>query len=218
MPLAYRTKIEDILLIALFKAYHDWTKEDEVVITLEGHGREELPVELDLSRTVGWFTTIYPVHLSFAANKPIDQLIKSVKEQLHAIPNKGLGYGVWLYQQPAAPTKNIVANLGFNYLGQIDAGLPANGLFELEKKLSAGKTNDFRNVRPTLLDLNGLIAGNKLHFNLTYSTNFYREETVAKFAGLYHQALREIIAYCVDKTILVSPLVISHSLPLLNLH
>ena len=90
--------INDILLAALARVLTGWTGDDRVVIGLEGHGREESVSEgIDLSRTVGWFTSMYPVGLECAPGLSDGDLIKGTKEGLRGIPDKGLGYGVLRY-------------------------------------------------------------------------------------------------------------------------
>ena len=101
VPAAYRTQINDVLLTALSQVLTRWTGQDQILIDLEGHGREEdqLP-GTDLSRTVGWFTTIYPVALTATPPGGWGQALKTVKEQLRAIPRHGLGYGALRYLSP----------------------------------------------------------------------------------------------------------------------
>ena len=96
-PRAYRTEINDVLLTALGKALSQWSGESRIAITLEGHGREEIGEGLDVSRTVGWFTTMYPVVLELEEGQELGEQFIGVKEQLRRIPNKGIGYGVLKY-------------------------------------------------------------------------------------------------------------------------
>lgn len=86
-PAAYRTQVIDLLLTALARVVCNWSGHESLLLQLEGHGREELGGELDLSRTVGWFTSLYPVHLHPAVEP--GAAIKSVKEQLRSIPDRG---------------------------------------------------------------------------------------------------------------------------------
>ena len=97
VPKAYKTQINDILLTALLQTFNQWTTLPSVLIDLEGHGREDLFSDVDLSRTVGWFTTIFPVLLKLDNNRNLEVIIKSVKEQLRQIPARGLGYGLLRY-------------------------------------------------------------------------------------------------------------------------
>ncbi|MEZ4868990.1 MAG: amino acid adenylation domain-containing protein [Caldilineaceae bacterium] len=121
----YNTQINDLLLAALLRTFSQWTDESVLLVDLEGHGREPLFPDLDLSRTVGWFTTLFPVLLSLAPTAADDTgaLIKSVKEQLRHIPQHGIGYGLLRYLNPATGAALAAlpkAEVLFNYLGQFD--------------------------------------------------------------------------------------------------
>ena len=138
VPSVYHTEINDILLSALAKTLCQWTGNDKAVIEMEGHGREaignanEEADKADTSRTVGWFTTHYPVLLEINPNKGEDDLIKTVKEQLRQIPDKGIGYGVLKYlnkEDSLLRAKN--PDIVFNYLGQADNVLSSGKWFTL---------------------------------------------------------------------------------------
>ena len=97
VPAVYRTHINDVLLTALAQAYARWSGQGALLVDLEGHGREELFDDVDLSRTVGWFTTLYPVLLQVPPGSGPGQALQAVKEQLRAVPNRGIGYGLLRY-------------------------------------------------------------------------------------------------------------------------
>ena len=97
VPEAYHTQINDVLLTALVQAFSRWTGARSLLVDLEGHGREEIFEDVDLSRTVGWFTTIFPVLLESGGGFHPGNALKSVKEQLRRIPNRGIGYGLLRY-------------------------------------------------------------------------------------------------------------------------
>src|SRR5205807_10066427 len=97
VPGVYRTQVNDVLLAALGRTLARWTGRDRVLVDLEGHGREELFKGVDLSRTVGWFPTMFPVPLHVPTHTDPGTLLKSVKERLRAIPGRGLGYGALRY-------------------------------------------------------------------------------------------------------------------------
>ncbi|MCP4661436.1 MAG: amino acid adenylation domain-containing protein, partial [bacterium] len=122
---AYRTRINDLLLAALVQAFGEWTGNRTLLVGMEGHGREELDEELDLSRTVGWFTSIFPVLLERAGD-PGD-LLKAVKERLRAVPGGGVDYGLLRYLNEETARRLVKlppARVIFNYLGQLDVALP----------------------------------------------------------------------------------------------
>ena len=124
-------------MIALTLAFADWSGNNCLMLHVEGHGREGLFDAVDINRTVGWFTSLYPVVLSLtqdALNNP-GEAIKNIKEQLHIVPNKGIGYGLLRYLNQDDELKQSLATkdtaqITFNYLGQFDAALKSD-LFEL---------------------------------------------------------------------------------------
>ncbi|WP_255950100.1 non-ribosomal peptide synthetase [Streptomyces odontomachi] len=138
VPTAYHTEVNDVMLTALALAVGDWRsrrgqrvrQDDALLVELEGHGREEFAEGVDLSRTVGWFTTAYPVRLDLG---PIDaadaweggpaagQALKRVKEQLRALPDHGLGHGLLRHLAGLPELAGRRPELGFNYLGRLPA-------------------------------------------------------------------------------------------------
>ncbi|MGW2715712.1 condensation domain-containing protein, partial [Streptomyces sp. NPDC001356] len=121
VPGVYRTRVDDVLLTALGRVLADWTGRDTVAVGLEGHGREDqLFEDVDLSRTVGWFTSLHPVALTVPAGD-WGTALKSVKEQLRAVPDRGLGYGVLRHlARDATLTGTPTPGVSFNYLGRFD--------------------------------------------------------------------------------------------------
>lgn len=193
---AYNTNINEILLTALALALHDWTGQNEQVIDLEGHGREELFTEVDTSRTVGWFTALYPVKLNISKPHSIGHNIKEIKEALRTIPNGGIGYGILRYLTKALdePTEEQSSRIIFNYLGQFDAGLPQS-LFSPASEMSGADMSP-ENQRTCLLEIIGCISEDKLQMSFTYSQNRYYDETIAKLLDNYLSHLNAIIAFC----------------------
>jgi len=121
---AFHGRINDVLLTGLALAVGR-----PVLVDLEGHGREEISPDLDLSRTVGWFTSIFPVRLDLG-DLDVDEAlrggaaagaaIKAIKEQLR-LPNNGLGHGLLRYLNPLLDS-GAAPQIGFNYLGRFSAG------------------------------------------------------------------------------------------------
>ncbi|MGH3992338.1 MAG: condensation domain-containing protein, partial [Pseudonocardiaceae bacterium] len=130
VPGLYRTQVNDVLLAALGLVLSGWTGRDRVLIDLEGHGREELFDDVDLSRTVGWFTTLFPIALEVAADSEPGRLLKSVKEQLRAVPRRGFGYGPLRYLTATnGLAEQPQSQVLFNYLGQFELPASGEGLF-----------------------------------------------------------------------------------------
>ncbi|MCA1696199.1 MAG: condensation domain-containing protein, partial [Actinobacteria bacterium] len=199
VPRAYRTHINDVLLTGLGQVLSNWTGHDRVLIDLEGHGREDLFPGIDLSRTVGWFTTIFPIALHIP-DCDTGELLKSVKEQLRAIPGRGLGFGALRYltrntdlaQQPTP-------GVSFNYLGQFTqtTGNDNDGLVAALHGGLGGDANPHA-TRPHLLDIVGHVDRHCLELTWTYSQNLHHHNTITALAHDMTQVLRTIINHCAD--------------------
>jgi amino acid adenylation domain-containing protein/non-ribosomal peptide synthase protein (TIGR01720 family) len=189
---AYRTRVDDLLLSALGRVLCRWAGRDRIMTELEGHGREELFDDIDLSRTVGWFTTLYPFEMRIPPDGGWATVVKSVKEQLRAVPDRGLSYGALRYLARAslADYRPLVR---FDYLGRFDTGgddphIGAPSGIWLDKSVTPSATSR--------LDVTAFVAaGGGLQFEWTYSPRAHDERTVARLAEETISALREIVAH-----------------------
>jgi amino acid adenylation domain-containing protein/non-ribosomal peptide synthase protein (TIGR01720 family) len=201
VPRVYRTQINDVLLAALAQTIAAWTGDPIVRLDLEGHGREDLFADVDLSRTVGWFTTLFPVRLDIAAADGPGALLKTVKEQLRAIPQHGIGYGLLRYlrdaDQTTAEPHAPPAEISFNYLGQAYQALPPTGLFDTAREAS-GPAQSPRGRRSHLLETAAIVAGDQLRVTWTYSSAVHRPETIQSLAQSFLSALQALIAHCLS--------------------
>ncbi|RCL20454.1 non-ribosomal peptide synthetase, partial [Pseudomonas sp. AFG_SD02_1510_Pfu_092] len=197
-PAAYRTQINDLLLTALAQAISHWSGQPEVLVRLEGHGREDLFSGIDLTRTVGWFTSLYPLKLSPQAD--LAGSIKTIKEQLRAVPDKGLGYGVLRYLGDHASREALAGlpegQIVFNYLGQFDASFDGEASLFSPARESDGPRQDAEAPLPALLTINGQVYAGELRLEWTFSEDVHRRETIERLAQAYQQALGAIIEHC----------------------
>jgi non-ribosomal peptide synthase protein (TIGR01720 family) len=197
---AYNTEVNDILLAALGMAVKEWTGKEKVVIDLEGHGRERIG-EIDITRTIGWFTTTYPVILNISHSDNIGCQIKAVKEALRQIPNKGIGYGVLKYLTVPENRKELKFNtrpeMGFNYLGQFDSDINTE-VFGISQ-LSGGSSISLESEMIHAIDINGMVAGGKLSVNISCNKLEYDAGTVEKLAERYETILIRLIEHCISK-------------------
>lgn len=184
-------QINDILLTALTLAAGDITGSYNFSFSLEGHGREDV-IGLDVTRTVGWFTTVFPVFLKISEPTNIKNSIKEVMSILSEIPNKGIGYGIIKYY--TGQLNKSLPRISFNYLGQWDAGISDNGVFRYAPE-SSGEDCDNSNEFFNLIDINGGIKNNLFEMSFAYKTNYYKRETIATFSNLFKKRLQEIIRY-----------------------
>nr|WP_085622981.1 MULTISPECIES: non-ribosomal peptide synthetase [unclassified Pseudomonas] len=197
-PAAYRTQVNDLLLTALARVISRWTGRADVLVRLEGHGREDLFEGVDLSRTVGWFTSMYPVRLSPQAGL-VDSL-KAIKEQLRAVPNKGLGHGLLRYLGNAEAQAALAAlprgEIVFNYLGQFDASFDQQAGLFMPAKEYAGATQDENAPLGSLLALNGQVYGGELKLGWSFSRDIFDQATIQRLADDYARELAMLIAHC----------------------
>ncbi|MEH2178696.1 amino acid adenylation domain-containing protein [Nostoc sp.] len=200
VPAAYGTQINDVLLTALVQAFAQWTGEKLLLVELEGHGREEIFADVDLSRTVGWFTTHFPVLLSLEEVDNLGAALKLVKEQLRGIPKRGIGYGLLRYLNKDEETIKQLqalpeAEVKFNYLGQFDQVLSSSSLFEPAQE-SSGAERSLQGSRNRLLVINGLIASGQLQLNWNYCENIHHQTTIENLAQSFVEALHKLIHHC----------------------
>jgi non-ribosomal peptide synthase protein (TIGR01720 family) len=187
VPGRHRARIDDILLAALGLVLSQWSGRDNVVIGMEGHGREDIFDDVDLSRTVGWFTTIYPVGITVPPDPDARALIRATKQQLRAVPGRGLGYGVLRYLTGTVPGRD--PQLIFNYLGEwaedTGADLVRRRIFGI------GRDDSPAEHRPFPLDVVGSVQDGRLRFLWTYSNSVHRVATVRRLAddliGVLHR-------------------------------
>jgi pristinamycin I synthase 3 and 4 len=197
VPAKYRTQINDVLLAALAQALAGWTGATALRVDLEGHGREPLFDDVDLSRTVGWFTTQFPVVVDPGETGEAGHALAAVKEQLRRVPSRGIGYGLlrWLADDPAAERALRAAppaEISFNYLGQLDGSAVAGGSLFRPAPERPGPLRSPRSHRTHLLEVSGLVAGGCLRMTLEHSANVHRRATVERLAAAYADALRRL--------------------------
>ncbi|MCP1462684.1 non-ribosomal peptide synthetase [Pseudomonas sp. S3E17] len=198
-PAAYRTQVNDLLLTALARVVSRWSGQAAALIQLEGHGREDLFDNVDLTRTVGWFTSLFPVRLQ--AGGELSAAIKAVKEQLRAVPAKGIGYGLLRYLGPPA-AREALADLAapritFNYLGQFDRQFNESALF-VPSTQGSGQAQDAEAPLANWLTVEGQVYGGELTLQWGFSREMFEVATVQRLADDYRQELLALIAHCID--------------------
>ncbi|HSU14836.1 non-ribosomal peptide synthetase, partial [Longimicrobium sp.] len=201
VPAAYRTQINDVLLCALAGAVGEWTGSPRVRLALEGHGREEeIAPGTDLTRTVGWFTSVYPVVLDTSGAAGAGERLKRVKEQLRAVPHRGIGHGALRWLSPDADVRAGLAaqaepQILFNYLGRFDQGLSLARRFRFAEGRRGGDVAG-ENRRPYLLSIDGRVHDGCLRLSWTYGEGTHRRETIERVADSFLRSLRALIAHC----------------------
>jgi amino acid adenylation domain-containing protein/non-ribosomal peptide synthase protein (TIGR01720 family) len=202
VPRAYQTQINDVLLAALAQAFSEWTGEAKVLVDLEGHGREEIVAGSDLSRTIGWFTTIFPVLLEVSNSSAPGETLKSVKEQLRRVPNRGIGYGLLRYlhgdgTSSAKLEKLPPAQVSFNYLGQLDQVLSDGNTPFILTNDPVGQSRGKLGRRKYLIEIDGAVRHGRLQMEWVYSSELHAQRTIEAVAESFIRRLRKLIEHCV---------------------
>ena len=194
---AYKTEVSEILAIALSLSLGTFKKSNEIVIQLEHHGREELFENVDLTATVGWFTSIYPVSLNIEG-KNISEKIKSLKEQLRQVPNKGIGFGILKYLLNDFDDKfKDEKQIRFNYLGDFNNTF-ANPYFKMAKE-DVGEEKAAENHLEVLIDIMAMVIDGRMEIKLLYSKKRFKSDTIERFADCYMEQLKEVLEHCSNR-------------------
>jgi non-ribosomal peptide synthase protein (TIGR01720 family) len=201
VPRAYHTEINDVLLSAMAEGFAAWSGERRLLVDLEGHGREELGEEVDVSRTVGWFTTMFPIVLELGEGRDPGETLKRIKEQLRGVPKRGIGYGLLRSMRGDEGVAGKLAGMQqaeiiFNYLGQLDQILDPS--MYVAARESSGPQQHLGNRRTHLLEVYGSVAEGRLQLKWTYSANIHNEATIKQLAQASVAALRRLIEHCVS--------------------
>ncbi|PSL45672.1 non-ribosomal peptide synthase protein (TIGR01720 family)/amino acid adenylation domain-containing protein/thioester reductase-like protein [Chitinophaga niastensis] len=197
VPRAYHTEINDILLCALALTMSEWNGTAGILVGMEGHGREEIAAGIAINRTVGWFTSQYPVWLEISSKEDIGVSLKEIKEQLRQVPEKGIGYGVLKYIRKTTSLQQVTPwEIAFNYLGQGDNMTSRDGAVKLSLA-SLGAGGAAERVVPEKLTVDSMIRQGELIIQWGFSQKHYEAATVAQLANTYLSHLESLIAHCV---------------------
>ncbi|MBS4099365.1 MAG: amino acid adenylation domain-containing protein [Sulfuricella sp.] len=194
---AYGTSTEEILLVALARALQRWKGVARSLIALEGHGREAVLQGLDVTRTVGWFTSLYPVVLELP-DLGIGEQVKTLKEALRNVPDKGFGYGILKYLTPPG-LKNGVAfaaqpRIRFNYLGQF-GNSSETGAFAVTTDATGEGVNP-ETPRSVDIDISAMVLEKELELSVSCSRHRYGEDSLKAFLRLMEEEILAVSAHC----------------------
>jgi amino acid adenylation domain-containing protein/non-ribosomal peptide synthase protein (TIGR01720 family) len=197
VPAAYRTQVNDVLLTALGRALCAWSGHERLQVMLEGHGREDLPVGVDLSRTTGWFTSLFPVLLD-PSGTPGDAL-KRIKESLRSIPANGLGHGALKHLGSEAQRQALralpSAQLVFNYLGQVDSGFDTHAPWRPADESPGAPIHEAAPLMHEFI-VNGQVFDGELSLTVSYSHARHERQTVQAWVRRFEEELDALIAHC----------------------
>jgi amino acid adenylation domain-containing protein/non-ribosomal peptide synthase protein (TIGR01720 family) len=202
VPKAYNSLITDVLLATLVQALSEWTANPNILIDIKGHGREAIFENIDLSQTLGCFTAHYPVWLDISGASSPGEILMGIKEQLRAVPNGGIGFGVLRFLVDGADvqrqfTSQPPAQLSFHYLGNSDYSLNQSPYFSIEDPI-ASITRISQEDLEHLIEISAGISNNRLFVIWTYSRHRYNDQTIEKLADSLMNFLDEMIAHCMS--------------------
>lgn len=187
----------DALLTAVALSYAAMTGENSVSVQLEGHGREELSEALTTDRTVGWFTSIYPVILKNIDNN-LETTFTEVKESLHRVPNKGVGYNVLRFldgKHPFPNREDRIAKIGFNYLGEMDIEQASEDSILATSDIPVGASLSPENRFGNDLSINALVENGKFCLYVTYNADIFSKEKMEIFVGDVLKNMEAVAAF-----------------------
>jgi amino acid adenylation domain-containing protein/non-ribosomal peptide synthase protein (TIGR01720 family) len=194
-PRAYNTRVEDVLLTALLLSHYRVSGKSRLRIDLEGHGRDSFDPTLDLSRTVGWFSCLYPVDLVLESESLRDALVH-LKEQLRHVPSNGLSYALGRWMMPGGGIRlPAEAGIAFNYLGQFDQMLNRTRLIRVSEE-SSGPDQEASNRRSCLIEILSLVFDGSLRVEWHYHPASHSRQHVEAWADGYMEALTQLIDHC----------------------
>tara|TARA_R110001583_G_scaffold75188_5_gene207275 strand:+ start:3504 stop:14609 length:11106 start_codon:yes stop_codon:yes gene_type:complete len=206
-PNVYAATIDDLLLAALARTLRRWTGECDFLVNMEGHGREAGETDIDLSRTVGWFTAIYPLRLTADDESPAETIAR-IRERRKAVPRKGLGYGILRYLRsqdcvPELPDNR--ARINVNYLGQFSGEATENPLWEVYGGELKGRERSDEMPLANWLELVSHVHKGVFTSKWIYSTRVFDDVTVARLQSIYHEELALIVDHCAKVVRSVEP-------------
>ena len=189
-------RVDDVLLTALLDACAAWTGRHALYVDLEGHGREELFPDVDLSRTVGWFTSLFPVLLDAGDARVPEERLRRVQDLLREIPGRGIGYGILRYLRRSPALAGVPdPDVSFNYLGQLDRGSAHASSFRPADE-RAGPSRSPEGRRRHLIELDGAVVEDRLQVTWTYSVARHEHVTIQTLAIRFIESVQTIIDRC----------------------
>ncbi|MDN4015109.1 condensation domain-containing protein [Chryseobacterium gambrini] len=206
----YNADINDVLLTGLGLALQDYFGVRTTKVLMEGHGREVMKTGLDLSRTIGWFTSVYPFSLDISDES--QPSLVSVKESLRRIPNKGIGYGVlhYLQQEILSVSK---ASVLFNYLGDFndigagDSGTEAitSSILSYSSEYIGSPVSRDNLLTDILLDVSGMTVNGEMSIHIRFSGKVFKESTIERLLSYYRTHLETMIKESEASSVVLTP-------------
>lgn len=192
---AYSTNVLELLISALLLTIREMTNADAIVIDLESHGRYQMNSDIDISGTIGWFTSIYPVLFSSNSGQ-LSDIVEEVKRVVRGIKNYGIGYGILRYVQNELRDPNSNKRIRFNYLGNFDPILRNGNIkfIEYGTGIDVAKENSL----DCLIQMNLLIINRKLRVSMTYNLNEFSKRGIIDVLDCYCKNIKAVVEHCLN--------------------
>jgi amino acid adenylation domain-containing protein/non-ribosomal peptide synthase protein (TIGR01720 family) len=201
-------EVREAIMTALGRAVCGWTGKDSLLVEVEGHGREGLLDGVDVSRTIGRCSTLWPAYIKLGQDEAAES-VGAVRAGMRACPNRGIGYGMLRYLSDDPETRQVLAEMpaapiGLNHWGHVDEYFTELIWPSIE---SPGPHRSPAGLRPRLIEITSFIANGQLVMLWTYSENLHLAATIQKVA---EQTMRELgnLLGCSDRQFMVTPAVL----------
>lgn len=196
---AYNTSTNDIVYTAIVQTLLSWLDAPRMRVDLELHGRESISPELDLSNTIGWFTSFFPITVELSDSRDPGAAIKQIKEQLRAIPHNGIDYGVLRYLCDDERIKMAIqsiqpAKVLINYLGINNTAKPGRNWTFLDHDVCLDRSS--LNSRSHWLEINSGVWDGRLSVLWTFSNAIHQRETVQQLAQDFQSRIVNLVEHC----------------------
>jgi non-ribosomal peptide synthase protein (TIGR01720 family) len=192
LPKTHQIEVRDGLICALVEALSAWSNNPKIQIDMEGHGREELFDNVDLSRTVGWFTSVFPMNFTCDPTATTTNQIRAAQKTLKQLPRKGIGHGIIKEYVANNPIKKLPdSEICFNYLGQTSNMLADNADMVILTQ-NIGQPRSPRGQRAYLIEVNARLVADKLTIDWFYSDQFHDLSSIQALAQLFTDTLTKV--------------------------
>ena len=185
----YNASINGLFLSAIVKAWKNVTGDSELSIRVESHGREDFDDNLLIERTVGWFSSCYPLILKCNGDEN-GEIVDNVEKMLADVPQNGFAYPVLMGIET-----DLMPLLTFNYLGEIN-GIKTGEMFVPTYKPDLAPLIAAENDFSCDININGYSIDKEPIFELRYNSNRFNQETMEQFANEILKTLDELVEYC----------------------
>ncbi len=199
-----------IFLTALLSAFLQWNGQQNLYLLMEGHGRENtFNEDIDVSRTVGWFTSSYPLNLKCTPSHSSIQRLVHIKSQLDQLPQHGFGYGVLRYFGHSKVRKQLSCQkrpkVTFNYLGQMAITDPGNALWSVSNEIKQHNDSDLGNRQLGQINFNIMEINKKLVISCSYNKQCFKSKSIEKLLQFYQKQIRQLSEENIEAIYSLSP-------------